>query len=510
MRISLRLRLLSLIAVINVAVFSAGIFYLSDLVTARQIVQERKNREYAENLVFQTEGSISPEGELRVAQMLEWPMWGNVEDAILIDANPGGVSLNPRGAVQRATTFDYARIERDLRRAIEESRRIPTAGGFAVPIRDNRQNRTWGGCWFTLSALDSEVDQVPFWRKLLPWFFASTLLLFLGTYSVLRRYVLKPVGMLASGARRMQEGELDVRLDSPAQRDEMADLITSFNSMATEVGKFHEHLEDEVQEARKKAYQAEAAAMRQRRLAAMGELAAGIAHEINNPLGGMLNAVDVLDRPETDAKKRVRYHELLRGGLQRIQGTVAGLLRFTPRSNQAAHQEFERLDLRDPVRDALELVRHRAEKRSIEVVQRSVGKSERDFEVMGARSELGQVILNLLVNSLDALEEGKLRDESVRGERSPRIQVELSRTQDDVCLVVIDDGPGVDSEHLERVADLFYTTKEVGRGTGLGLALVHNVIDAHGGRVQLSNEAGGGFRVELFLPAAPVEGGSGR
>jgi len=274
----------------------------------------------------------------------------------------------------------------------------------------------------------------------------------------------------------------------PRHSDELGDLIGAFNSMAADMRRYRDFLEQEAEEAKDQAYRAEAAALRQRRLAAMGELAAGIAHEINNPLGGMLNAVEVLERPDTPAERTARYLELLRGGLERIQGTVQNLLRFTPR--QAPR---EPLDLAGPVRDAVELVRHRIESDGVELeLELADGRAR----VLGERAELGQAVLNLLVNALDAVESS-----AAAGSVRVRLAVENST----VSLVVSDTGPGIPAAELERVADLFYTTKEQGRGTGLGLALVHAVADQHGGQLQLRNRVEGGLEAELLLPLAGEE-----
>jgi signal transduction histidine kinase len=480
-RLSLGLRVLTLVGTVNVAVFGAGLYYLSGKIASDRLLQEQ---EFAKRLVHTLRGSISPAGELRVAQILQWPFWGAVSDVVVIDRNPHGVSLNPIGAAGRGADFDRELIEDGLSRAVETRSEVPIAGGLALPIVDDRE-RVWGGLWFQVSN-----DSAPLWRGLLPWFFASTVLLFLGTFYVLRRYVLNPVGLLAGGARLVQHGELGRQVTVPAHSDELSDLIETFNKMSADVRGFHEHLEEKVDAATEKALTVEAAAMRQRRLAAMGELAAGIAHEINNPLGGMLNAVDVIERADTPLEKRARYHELLRGGLERIQGTVAKLLRFTPREAELAP-----LELAEPVRDAIELVRHRVEQQGVELVERL---DARGCPVLGQRSELGQAVLNLLANALDALEESRV---------GGRIEVRLEGGAEEVVLSVTDDGPGVDDSSLERVSDLFYTTKEVGRGTGLGLALVHNVVASHGGRVQLTNmmadggdQSGVGFRVQLVLP----------
>ena len=484
MRISLGLRLLALIGTINVAVFGAGLYFLTAKIGRDRFETEQK---YAERLLYTLGSSINARGELRVEQILQWPNWDAVDDAVILDRNPRGVSLNPVGALHRNAFFDRESIEREIGRAIETRTLLRATDGFTLPVI-GQDGRIWGGCWYRVEPRTEAV-----WRGLLPWFVLTTLLLFLGTFTVLRRYVLQPVRRLAAGARQVPAGELVGPLRVPRHSDELTDLIVTFNQMSADVRGFHEHLEVEVEAATQKAYAAEAAAMRQRRLAAMGELAAGIAHEINNPLGGMLNAVEVLDRESTTPEKRKSYHALLRGGLERIQETVAKLLRFTPRDAVLA-----RLDLAGPVHDAIELVQHRAREQSVELVE--VLPADHCI-VLGQRSELGQVVLNLLVNALDALE---------GVEREARVEVRLERTHEHVILSVVDNGPGVDEASLERVSDLFYTTKEVGRGTGLGLALVHNVIHAHGGQVLLRNEVDGGLRVELVLPLATEFGDSGR
>jgi two-component system C4-dicarboxylate transport sensor histidine kinase DctB len=282
--------------------------------------------------------------------------------------------------------------------------------------------------------------------------------------------------------------------------------------MTVEVRDAEERLAREVREATAKARQAEAAAMTQRRLAATGELAAGIAHEINNPLGGLQNAVEVLARGSLPAPKREQYFELLRAGLERIRATVGQLLRFTPRHTNAA--PLRPLRVERPIQDALALVRHRAQAQGVELVVSCAGASApasgaawpaalaaRLAElpaVLGEEGELGQALLNLLVNALDAVREG-LAD----GARAPRIEVELGARAGELSIAVIDNGPGVGPAELGRIGDLFYTTKEVGQGTGLGLPIVHNVAAAHGGRLELESRPGAGFRATLVLPAAP-------
>lgn len=168
-----------------------------------------------------------------------------------------------------------------------------------------------------------------------------------------------------------------------------------------------------------------------------------------------------------------------------------------------------------PLSDALGLIRHRAEQIGVAVelhlrseeasgpldpfLPSSLERLRVLPRLQGAANELGQAFLNLLVNSLDAIEEGRASGRIPR-ERG-RIRLELGLTAGgSLELVFEDDGPGVPAEVLERAADPFFTTKEQGKGTGLGLAMVHNVIAAHGGRVLVSSEEGEGFRVAIEMP----------
>ncbi len=487
---SLRIRVLILVTAVNVVVFAAGMWFLS-LELARE--REELQLEFAERLDYILRPTIDPRGELKVAQILQWPYWKDFQDAILVDRNlqvgadgrvvPRGVFLNPTGSLRRGHGLDVDAVLRFMLRAVDEGQPIGGAQGLSVPIYD-LAGRTWGALWFRL---DTGVDRRALLWTLLPWFLGSTVLLTLGTFLLLRRFVLEPVEKLAEGAQRVRRGALDTRLEVPRRRDELSELMRSFNDMTREVQGFNERLAREVEAATAQVRAVEAAAMRQRQLAAMGELAAGIAHEINNPLGGMVNAVQVLQREDVAPERRERYLGLLLDGLERVRLTVGNLLRFTPRATALVE-----IDLAEAVRAALSLVEHRAERAGVRL----------EFEpqaslppVLGDRTELGQAVLNLVGNALDALEQAPPPG-------GGRVRVTLGRLGERLALVVEDDGPGVEPEVLERLGNLFYTTKEVGKGTGLGLALVQNIALRHGGRVEFTSRPGAGFRAQVLLPVA--------
>ncbi|MBK7643769.1 MAG: HAMP domain-containing histidine kinase [Planctomycetes bacterium] len=499
MSLSLRVRVLLLVMALNTALFGAGLWLLS-----RQA--ENARQEYAaqtiDALLRRLAANIAPQSELSVSPILAWSLWDGFDDALVMRASwerdehgrirPLGALLNPRGRWARAANYDVQPRLEEIVGAIEHRPLSLGTGGIAVPIPDNRGN-VWGGLWLPLPG----VAHASLVTQLLPFFGLSLLLLTLGVFFVLRRSVLDPLGELASAAGRVKGGDLATRLPEPARKDEIGQLIRSFNEMTSHVQGFNARLEQEVENATAQARRAEAAALTQRRLAAMGELAAGIAHEINNPLGGLLNAVESLERGKLPPEKHARYFELLRNGLERIQATVGRLLRFTPRAAPVGP-----LSLARALEDALELVAHRARGLGVDLALVSAVPGEPREHVLarwhalpplsGERGELAQAVLNLLVNALDALE-----DDGLPG---GRIELSLEREGEELHLRVRDDGPGVAPENLSRIADLFFSTKEVGRGTGLGLSIVHKVVAAHGGRVFLSNASGGGFCVDLHLP----------
>ena len=495
MRFPLRLRVLGLVFLVNAAVFGAGLVYLAGrLADAR--VQEVP---LVLDDVLST--TIVPGGDLKVAEILSSRQWRHFADAIVVDKHldrsrgtiqPQGVFLNPLGSAGRSATFDRSAVLADIAAAIDTGGRVEGREGSAVPVYDPSGN-LWGGCWYRL---EPSVDTRELVSSLLPWFVLSTLLLTLGTFFIMRRFVLDPVASLARGSERLSAGDLAVRLPEPQRRDELSDLIRRWNAMAETVQGFNETLAREVARATEQARTAEAAAMTQRRLAATGELAAGVAHEINNPLGGLLNAAEALSRENLPKEKRAQYLGLLSSGLARIQATVGRLLRLAPRTARP-----QPMSLAQPIADAIGLVQHRAAQQQVAIELTCEGRAGDALErvqalppVLGEANELAQAVLNLLVNSLDALE----------GARGGRIAIDVRREGASLVLAVVDDGPGVPPEELPRVADAFYTTKEVGKGTGLGLAIVHNVASSHGGRVELRSRPGEGFRAEIHLPVRDV------
>jgi len=498
--LSLRSKVLVGVAAANLAVFGV----LTVFVARATAGDAQRQEEYAASV----EGTLrrlfarisfrarSPDRLLR--EILRWPGWWAVRDAVLFDDEyvrlgddrgdviPTGLFLNPLGAKGRAPDFDLERAKRLVGQAIEGGRAVTERDAIALPIHleEDPEPRVWGGGYFLLHPLGPPAMGLSL-QGLAIGFVVSTVLLTAVTFLGLSRFVLRPVEGLAKASRRIARGE-DVVVAVPSRReDEIVALVDAFAAMLATIRAHRAELEREVAEASRRAAQAERDLMLAQRLAAMGTLAAGIAHEINNPLGGMINAARAV-AAGAPPDRRAEYLDLLLEGLDRVRAIVGRLLAFTPAEGSPVP-----LPLSGPVEAAAAFVAHRAEREGVAL---RVEVSS-DAWVRGDARELGQAFLNLLLNALDAL----------GPERGGTIAVEASREGREVVARVRDDGPGMEPRVLERAFDLFFTTKAT--GSGLGLPLVHRIVEDHGGRVDLRNRPEGGFEVEVRFPAAEAEGG---
>lgn len=239
-------------------------------------------------------------------------------------------------------------------------------------------------------------------------------------------------------------------------------------------------LEERIAERTRQLQEAQAHLLHQEKMAAFGLLAAGIAHEVGNPLASISALVQMLQRRDCDDYTRERL-ALVNGQLQRIQGTLRELVNFS----RPTSTERTRVALAEVVDEALSIAKYYK------------GTSRRDIETQlpadlpplyGARDQFVQVILNLVLNAVDAT--------------APGGRIELSAAQDNghLVLTVRDDGHGISAAHQERLFQPYFTTKK--HGTGLGLFVTRKLLADHGGSVECESAgAGAAFRVRLPAPA---------
>ncbi|MBI5366723.1 MAG: HAMP domain-containing protein [Planctomycetes bacterium] len=309
----------------------------------------------------------------------------------------------------------------------------------------------------------------------------GTLLLLLILYVLLNSLVVRPLEALSEASGRIAAGDYTHEIPELGRADELSRLVDGFNAMLRNIRDYHGTLQARIEEASEKIRETQRRLVVAQRLSATGTLAAGIAHEINNPLGGMINAARTLARPDLDAERRVVYLELIVEGLNRIAETVKQVLQFTPRQPQARP-----IEIRPIVDRAVALVQHRVEHHGIQLAN----DVPADLPLIFAEpQELQQVFVNLLINAADAI-----------GERPGAIRIFTESRPGELVIAFRDDGCGMDESEVERAFDLFFTTKPAGVGTGLGLAVVANIVQNHGGKVEIESTKGVGTTLRLSLP----------
>jgi signal transduction histidine kinase len=222
------------------------------------------------------------------------------------------------------------------------------------------------------------------------------------------------------------------------------------------------------------------------KLASVGEMAAGIAHELNNPLGIVsLRLEGVLAKTSLDDPRR-KPLEIVEQEIDRMSGLVANLLQFS----RLGKEEASSVDLGEEVDRTLELMHHQLRKRNVGV-RREVGPGP--VCIHADRQKLRQVFLNLISNAVDAMAGG--------GTLTVRITHDtLGCGKAGVCIEVIDTGHGIAPELLPKVMDAFFTTKGEGKGTGLGLAICRRIVQEHHGAIAIDSTPGRGTTVRITLP----------
>jgi two-component system NtrC family sensor kinase len=304
------------------------------------------------------------------------------------------------------------------------------------------------------------------------------------------RGTLRGLARIQAAARALGSGDLAVRLPAGG-RDEIGEVSRTFNAMAGELQearsrleRWNEELRREVDARTRELALAQARLVEEQKLAAIGRLGAGVAHEINNPLTGILgNAQLLLEHAEPTEREPLERIETL---ARRCRDVTQSLLRF---SQQGAEPAREDVDLNRVVSDALALFGGAARAGGVPVSAELASPAPR---VVGDPGHLAQVLLNLLSNARTACE----------GRPGAAIAVSTARDGEDAVLRVRDGGKGIAPEHLPHVFEPFFTTKDRWASVGLGLSVSYRIVSEHGGRIEVESRPGEGAAFTVRLPAA--------
>jgi signal transduction histidine kinase len=369
------------------------------------------------------------------------------------------------------TTFERALAPAAAETGPVETRR-EEAGEHLLELTAplNISTRFWGSVSLGYSLAPIEQELADFtWRLI-----QVALLLMLANSVLTMLYVeslIRPILHLHQQMKSAGTGNLGARVHT-RPGDEVGDLGTAFNRMM-----------DELETARDVDTARQTQLAHTEKMAALGTLAAGVAHEVNNPLGGILACIENMRADPHDRDMRERYLGLIHDGLRRIERTIANLLDFSRRRDM--HPEAASLN--GCLMHVAELVDYQFRRGRIEV---KLELDQADPIIMGDHFQIEQLFLNLVLNAVQAMPDGgtltirtRLRDGSVVAE-------------------VRDTGVGIPEAIRDRIFDPFFSTRPVGEGTGLGLAVSDSIVASHQGRIEVESRPGAGSVFRVVLPAA--------
>lgn len=353
------------------------------------------------------------------------------------------------------------------------------------------------------------------------------------------RAIAHPLEWLTQVAHRVTK-ESNFKLRAPVTtEDEVGSLATSVNQLVEWVGEYTQQLENaretleqrveertqELSQTLEELKHTQAQLIQSEKMSSLGQLVAGVAHEINNPVNfiyGNLNYAKDYTRDLLELVKRYQEHypeadpdiedyiedidleflvddlpkilDSMKMGADRIRHIVLSLRNFS-RLDEA---ETKKVNLHEGLENTLLILKHRLE--NIKIIEEYGNLPP----IQCYPAQLNQVFMNVLGNALDALSEAEATEKGDRPSQtpppSPTIRIHTAVEGDRAAIRITDNGPGIPPETLEKIFDPFFTTKPVGKGTGLGLSIGFSIIQKHGGTIQISSEVGQGTEVAIFLP----------
>jgi two-component system NtrC family sensor kinase len=342
----------------------------------------------------------------------------------------------------------------------------------------------------SLATVDAQLAQH---QAALAWFLVGSIV-FGSLLAVIFIWIVvyRPVHELILGTHRVADGDLAYRLPVRSE-DELGDLAASFNKMTEEVASEQAHIEEQVRRKTAELERIHKTLLSSEKMASIGKLAATVAHEINNPLFGILTYARLVQRELL--KHEIPGRDELAGQLETIEreskrcgDLVKNLLTF----GRQAPSHREPNDVNQVVRRAIALVKHKLELQNVELRE----DLARDLlPVECDANQIQQVLIVLLVNASEAMPKGGLVE--ISSAFDPR--------NEQIVLRVKDSGSGIPEEVLPRIFDPFFTTKEDQNRTGLGLAVAHSIVEQHAGEISARSVPGDGTEFTVTLPVVAAE-----
>ena len=366
----------------------------------------------------------------------------------------------------------------------------------SAPLKNN--NFIVGGVSIVLP-LESVYDILRHSQQIIFIYISINLaiLTYVGIYRISKLYLL-PLGRLAKRAEDYKEDD-DIIFSVRKEDNELNRLSKALNSMLTRISADKEKLRStvlsleranlELKKAQKEIIQAE-------KLASVGRLSAGIAHEIGNPIGIVTGYLDLLKQEDINGNERDEFITRTEAEIERISTIIRQLLEVSRPSGT----DRMAVSVHELIHDTASVLRVQPLMSNIELL---LHLNAEDDTVLADSNQLRQVFLNLIINAADALSAG----EGNTGGKLEIITVletdagpDTKTSADRLKILFIDDGQGIDEENLGNIFDPFFTTKDPGRGTGLGLSVSFMIVESMGGTMTVTSEAGSGTTMKISLP----------
>ncbi len=336
---------------------------------------------------------------------------------------------------------------------------------FAAPL--SIEGKNWGILLFSLSMSHVHEEIKEMIVQIILNSILVLVVLFILIYLLSRRFI-KPIIDLSQAMEEV-EVEMSEKTVPVKGNDELAVLTRSFNEMVRRIRSANE----EMKLANEKLLQSE-------KLATLGVLSSSVAHRINNPLGGLFNCVGLMRKKGDQEEFRRNYLDLIEEGLESIKQTVGQLLWTAGRREG----EDKRSELPAVLFSVLRYLDYRINKQGINYAQ----EIEPDISLPVAPHDLEELFLNIMLNAVQAMESGG------------QLKVRAHRSESQVVISIEDTGTGIPEDKIDDVFELFYTTKEAGEGTGLGLWMSYELVKKYNGEIFVSSRMGRGTKITIVFP----------
>jgi len=301
---------------------------------------------------------------------------------------------------------------------------------------------------------------------------------------ILRRIIILPLRNLLKATQEISQGNLNARVSISAD-NELAQLGEAFNKMAEEIQQKQKSLEQklkELEQINQELRQTQDQLIFSEKMASVGKLAAGVAHEIGNPLSIIIGYLEYVSRSSNLREQERESLKRAEEETRRINQIIRELLDYS----RPVSQTYESVNINQIIYETLNLVKLQ---KGFDRIQTQLDLEESLPPVMGNRNQIKQVLVNLLLNARDAMPDGGILTLKTRRENQ-LVQIEIADT-----------GIGIPEENLKKIFDPFFTTKEPGRGIGLGLSISLKIIETMGGKIEVESKPGQGsiFRLKLKI-----------